>query len=113
MSVKVGGDYMFYLIVFSLDIQLIYNFQKFRRTVYESLFVLWPLALPCWGGIVHIQSSFYFISVLLFPFQPIFSSPLNRITGICWLLVLTSRTGGVDDLSASLPVLDHFPTLLV
>lgn len=104
---------MFYLIVCSLDIQLIYNFQKFRRTVYESLFVLWPPALPCWGGIVHMQSSFYFISVLLFPFQPIFSSPLNHITGICWLLVLTSRTGGVDDLSASLPVLDHFPILLV
>lgn len=66
---------MFHLTVCSLDMQLTYNYKKSRHTVYVSLFALWFLALQCWGVTVRIHSSFYFLSLPLFSFQPI-TSPL-------------------------------------
>lgn len=56
----------------------------------------------CLCPLLHLFSLF----LLVFPFQPVFFSPPSHIIGICWVLVLTFRTGGVAVyLSASLPVL--------
>lgn len=76
LSAEVGGYRIFHLIICSLDVQLTYNFKKSRYTVYVSLFALWFLALQCWGVIVRIHFSFYFLSLPLFSFQPIISSSL-------------------------------------
>lgn len=74
LSIKEGGYYMFHVIVCSLE-QLTYNFKNFRHnsmwvSICGSLGLLILLQMLGWDCPCPLL---LFFSLLLFPFQPIFS----------------------------------------